>query len=291
MDKQKRVLDRMATGRSPAPNRDRHRDSSFILKGILRSKQGNHPMSGRKTGPEGKRKRYYGVSKAINTPKKGSVLAKLIPAEPIEKTVLAVVRSILLDSPNLREMIDTEVRHQYAELQGDHADLGALHEEKRLLEKTLCDTIGMLSKSGRESAAPAIRQLDGQIAEITERIAQAEYACKLLPKDIDAHVEAVVSDLKQLGASLDTPTPQLRRLLGALISRATVDLETREVDLELSLPSWASEDSLPLCLDDCSACKTTHEAQHANRLILAQKRLIWDGKSRSYSPEDVEDAA
>ncbi len=291
-DKQQEHLDRIATGRSPAPDRDRHRDSSFFLKGILRSKQGGHAMTGRKTGPKGKRRRYYGVNKAISTPAKGSPLAKLIPAEPIEEAVLTIARSILLDLPDLRERIDGEVRRQCAVRDEDRDDMAALREKKSKLETALCDTIGMLSEGGRESAEPAIRRLDAQIAEVSRRIEAAQETRAVLPDDIDAHVDAIIDDMHHLVESLDgLPVPQLRNLLATIVASLVVDLETREVELELTLPNGASQGILPLCLDGSSACKTTHEAQHADRLVLAQMRLVWDGKTRRYILDDVGDAA
>ena len=47
VEKQQQHLDRFASGRTPKPNRDRHRGSSYILKGILTSRQGGYPRSRR----------------------------------------------------------------------------------------------------------------------------------------------------------------------------------------------------------------------------------------------------
>ena len=82
--RQKTYLDGQAGGHVPKPNRDRHRNSSFFLKGILHSKQGNEPMTGIPTGRKGSKYRYYRVNRAYVAPDGDAVMRRMIPADPIE---------------------------------------------------------------------------------------------------------------------------------------------------------------------------------------------------------------
>ncbi len=84
------LVDKLAHVPRPRSDKDRHSDSDFILKGILTSKQGRHPMTGgvrRVVG--GKRVRYYSVGRGSTVPVWGSILTRLIQAEPIDRAVIA----------------------------------------------------------------------------------------------------------------------------------------------------------------------------------------------------------
>ena len=64
------------------PRKDKHVDSPFILKGILCSRQGGFPMSGRTQGPKGYETRYYHVSRAEAFPSSDKTMRRLVRAEP-----------------------------------------------------------------------------------------------------------------------------------------------------------------------------------------------------------------
>lgn len=90
------LVDQLAHVPQPRSTKDRHAESDFILKGILTSKQGGHPMTGRKSGPRKRRVRYYAVSRGSSVPVRDSVLTRMISAEPIERAVVAALREVLL---------------------------------------------------------------------------------------------------------------------------------------------------------------------------------------------------
>lgn len=108
--KQQAHLDAQANGERRKPNRDRHCNTSFFLKGILRSKQGDEPMTGTTTGKSGVPTRYYRVPRAYAYPDGDRILRRMIPAEPIEHAVIEIVRRTLLEIPDLRSRIERQVR-------------------------------------------------------------------------------------------------------------------------------------------------------------------------------------
>jgi hypothetical protein len=110
-----------AGGKPPKVNRDRHQDSPFFLKGILRSnaKHGNIEMSGRHCGgiPGQSRKyRYYALGRAFSTPGVAGSHNRLIPADALEQTVLGMVRDVLAHTGDLRERILMAVKKECEEL-------------------------------------------------------------------------------------------------------------------------------------------------------------------------------
>ncbi len=82
-------------------NRDPHTQSLYILKNILRCKETGFPMKGRLSGKKGKQVRKYGISKGAHIPRSNGPSSKRVSAEPIESSVMALVRQAVLDRPRM----------------------------------------------------------------------------------------------------------------------------------------------------------------------------------------------
>lgn len=149
--KQDEHLDSQAAGYSPKPNKDRHRDSGFVLKGILVSKQGGHPMTGRHTGRATSRRRYYAISKVFNAPTSERVLRKMLPAEPIERAVLGLLQFVLTGAPDLRQTIRKAIEREQRSVTADHADHAGLIKQRKSLERKLEFIIDELDEVGRDA--------------------------------------------------------------------------------------------------------------------------------------------
>ena len=84
-------------------------------------------MTGRITGRSPYRRRYYRVSQAYSAPRSAdAVLRKSIPAEPLEQAVLAIVQTMLLRAPDIRDRIKGKIRKQYQETVVTDIDLAEL---------------------------------------------------------------------------------------------------------------------------------------------------------------------
>ena len=88
-------------------------------------------------------------------------------------------------------------------------------------------------------------------------------------------VDAVESHLAHLADQLqNAPPAQLKDLLASLISRLTVNLETKDVEAYLTIPPWSSlNGDKPLCLGPSSRSSTeseTHAAEHAIARIIGE---------------------
>jgi len=288
-----RHLDEMADGHEPIVNKDRHRDSEYLLKGILMSKQGLHPMTGRLGGRKPNRIRYYSVSRAFNTPKtENAILKKMVPAEPLEKMVLAILQTMLLRAPDLRERVKDAIRNHGREAQVDHGDVAKLKEEREAVRRKLEFAIDELDEIGRDAVKARVKRWQAQLRSLDSRVDRYQPVGNLNKKDVDFATDAVIQRIVQFGETMDElPVPATRRLLEAVVHRAVVDLETRNVELELRLPSWLMEGSKPMCLDTTFACQTDIEAHRENEVRLMKMQIRWLSSCRDFVGYDFADAA
>ena len=104
-----RHLERIGAVVPSKPNRDKHRSSEYILKGLLRAKQGNLPMTGRRTGKVASKVRYYAVSRATSVPRSRSIQNRMIQAQPLECAVINCLREVLPAKPDLTRAIQRAV--------------------------------------------------------------------------------------------------------------------------------------------------------------------------------------
>ena len=282
--RQQRRLANQALGHLPKPDRDRHRNSSYVLKGILRSKQGNHPMTGRTQGLARGRVRYYGISRAYDAPDGNKLLRKLVPAEPVEQAVIEAVRATLLAMPNLRERVEHQVRAANAKRAQENEHLAEDLDERESIRRKLELIVDGFDNSMKDAIKEKLETLKRQLHAVDGRIAQSaavpitdESAIQELVDRSVARIESLDKEISE--ASLAT----LPRLLQAMIRSLVVDLETREVTIEIDLPPFADGN---VCLVNSPACKTGNEAHHASSCVLARFRLKWNRASRCYdSPQ------
>ena len=275
-------LANQAGGRKAGVNRDRHRNRAFILKGILTAKQSGLPMSGRTTGSGKYKTRYYAVTRAFNAPNGDRLLGRFIPAEPLERTVIDLLGQVLMQAPEMRSIIEAELRHRRAETMKDAEDLKQLAGRRDELGQMMGFVIGNLGQLGKELAAEKVRQIEAEAALLDQRIAKATAAAPHSAA-IERQVETVIESMGRIEQSLDQLAPEpLRRLLQLLVPKLQVDLETRAVEIEIALPSWAAIDesamAQALCLDGKSPWRSANEAQRADALRLAEFRC--DSASR-----------
>jgi hypothetical protein len=288
-----RRLNAMGAGRTPKFSTDRHGDSRYILKHILRSKQGGHAMTGRTLGPRGRRKRYYAIQRAYHVPQGDKTLRRLVPAEPIEQAVLTVVRDMLAAAPDLRDQVRRAVNRQLKTVAQDTAELTSLQRQRDELREQLEFVIDTLGTIGKEAARRKIEQLEAQLKGLNERIAKATSVGKIA--DADEQVEAIVARLAKLHDLMDgLPPAALRQLLSAMIYRLEVDLEMRTVELEVALLSWtdaSKNTSSTLCLDGKRPWPLANEAQHGTVVLSVAFGCDWSGKRKCFECRRLQRAA
>jgi len=253
---------------------DKHVDSGFILKGILQSKQGSHRMCGRTQGSKAKPYRYYHISTASRIPTSDRTMRRLVLADPIERAVLSAVRETLLQADDLRPRIESAVREQLSVIERDGSDLKDLLNQKERIAAQIEFVIDELGAIGKDAARSKIHQLEAQLATINERIAKASLSNAGAKVDVVMVVDQIMKRIADMGRKLDNlPSHGIRSLLSILIARLDVDMETRQIELELAMPNWAAFDEKAfekrMGLDPTLLQTSTVEAQSLSATILA----------------------
>ncbi len=278
--KQSARLEALATGTAAHRNRDRHRDSSYFLKGILTTKQGEHPMTGRTTGKTGHRKRYYAVSRAFTCPSKDNLLRTLIPAEPIERVVVSVLQEALTNCGRVHELVGKLAERELRARRSPASDLTELHQEKTAIERKLAFALDELDSDGRNAVRAKVQQMQARLKEINAEIRRRSHDRQRI-ENPDEIADAICGTLSELAGQVPSlPRAALRNLLQVFVAKLEVDLKTRQVEVVFALPEWVTADTERLCLVGNSACKTTNEAQPV--LVIARYRITWNRRLRSY---------
>lgn len=246
-------------------SRDRHVDSPYILKGIARSNQGSHPLTGRTLGRKGNKTRYYAVHRGFTVPKFEKTLRRLIPAESLERAVIGAAEKFLAAAPDLRPRLLKMIDQQRRAAKSDTADSKKLEAERKNVAAQIELVIESLGQLGREAAKSKLQELEVRLAHVTNRLERASKASPVIDADPAAIADQIIERLAHLGQSMKSlPVPSLRAVLCTLISKLEVDLETRAVVIEFALPQGAV-----MCLEDRFARKSGHQAHYYFTLKLA----------------------
>lgn len=267
------------------PGGDRHTDSPYVLKGLLRTKEGGYPMTGNAKGPGKYRRRYYGATRGHSAPKTGSSMKRLIPAEPLEQAILSIVKDVLLDSPALKVRIEQHIHQEQEALSCNRQNVDLLIVEQQNLIEQVRD--GMkLGPSSRKLMQQDFERWENRLQVLEQQIAAAEETspsrtvdtAKLTAKAVE-RLAAMANDMGKM------PTAAVRQILASIVSSLTVDLETREVEMELTLAegiSLAAKRELGLV----STKSSTHgnQAQWLRGLKIADIRCESEQTARNKTP-------
>ena len=286
-----RHLDAQAAGHSPKPNKDRHTQSEFFLKGVLTSRQGGYSLTGRRTGTKSSPKRYYGITKSRARTATDATLRKLVPAEPIERVILGILQMLLSRKTDLERDVRAAVARVTRRQTAPGHATDELVKERDTARRKITFALETLDDAGKDAARELIERLQARIRTIDAEIQQRTNTCAA-PLDADETVARVTRIFSDMGEHLDElPRPTLRRVVAAFIPRAVVDLETRNVEIEIRLPEWALGLDEALCLDTTFPWKCGNEAHADSDYMILSSRLVWLQESRSYGVIDFASAA
>ncbi len=268
-----RYLDSIADGKSPHPQRDRHLQSQYLLKRILHSKQGHHPMTGRQSGKKGHTHQYYAVSRAQSVPKSDNLLRHRIPAEPLEQAVMEILRATLLNKPDLMEGLKQILANEQKQ-QPERQNVEQYRKEMKRFRNQLALLADDVNVENEDDAlSRKVAEIKRKISDMEQRVKYAQTDPQQPRSDPKVSIEKLANDLQEFGQKLDPmDIPGIAKLLELLVERMEVDLETREVEIVFALPSWmaqACKSSPQVGLDALSVYKPLIETHPENSVILA----------------------
>ncbi len=178
-------------------------------------------------------------------------------------------------------MIEPEVR-ELAAVQ-HQAYLDDLVKERETIRNKLKLILDRFDPEMRDLIDDEITVLKTQLRSVNERISRCESVEPTDDKAISETVDQTVTAIHDLATTLTDAAPTtLRSLLNLLVSRLVVDLETRDVELEISLPSTVNAGKLRMCLVGGLACKSYNETHQPDTMAIAVYRLTWDRRRRVF---------
>jgi hypothetical protein len=229
------------------PNRSPHKPSAhpaseYLLSDRLRAVQDGGLLVGTLSGPPNNKTPYYRHRKSKRGRRKGSVFNHLIPAKPLHDAIVVLLGEVLLDVPDLKAQLTRHLNDQRAAALQDQPDVAELEAERDELRQQIQVTMQLLTGAALEDARGELKRLGDRRNAIEARLA----ACRSDHKQDMRPVETVIDDAIQTLAEdshrlLTLPIEPLRGLVNRLIADATVDMETKAVELKLTLPTWALE--------------------------------------------------
>lgn len=219
---------------------DRHYKSDYILKGILTTKQENLPMTGLPSKGNGRLYRYYSLHRVINSPKDNDMFKTRLPAGEAEHHVLSALATVLQCPTTIGAGIRSYVQRRLRETNYSERTMNELAARKQQALDEYETIFEVFGKHGREAMKARAAQLEARIDDITKQI---EAMGKPLPFRPDQVEQIINSVTKQCGSFVgllgERSSAALRRLLQLFVSKMTFDVVTKEVEIEIGLPSWA----------------------------------------------------
>jgi hypothetical protein len=256
-------------------SKDRHRQSTFILKDILRSRQGGHRLTGRIGGKRGQ-VRYYQISRARYSPRSDHPLKAYIPAEPLEHAILAVLREAMANRPDVRGAVERALKKRAAQQDQGSTDRASLEKELNRRQRQIATAIDSLT--GDDAADRPIQERMARYRQDVSRLTTALRATPLPPVEIDPdsianRIAAEMADLSENFFQDDLET--VRQIVGLLVGRMEVDLRTKDVEIDLHIPDWLAASlsrQSAMGLDAVLASKRCNETHSSEGVKIATYR-------------------
>ncbi len=277
-----------ASRRGLGLQRDKHSKSSFILKDVLRLKLDGHLMNGsvaNQTKYNQKVYRYYKPHKFGSVSKQGTIYNCLLPAQPIEGFVLDLLARLFRAAPELRPQIVEFVKQQQALLLDAKTKLNDLERQRASLMKKISAFLDVADFD--DVMVQKVADMRARLRDLDIKIGVAKE--KAPDGDVEAIAESVLASLRQMSDAMSAASPMtLRKMISVLVTRMEADPQTREVWLEMALPSWAVDKVGRIgvnkfCLGSGCLPSTDPEAKNQlsadaesrpNQLLFAKAHLI-----------------
>lgn len=257
----------------PKRSKSKHKTSEYLLSGLLVAKQDGDALVGVLCGRVGHKVRYYRHKRGRRGYRKNSVFNRMFPAESLEKAVMDVVQNMLNDLPSLREQILKFVTEE--SIVTDNASrLEELRNRREQLRKRTELIVSTLDDETLADARPELERLRIERRSLDEQIAAKHAAAQVRTIDPNELTDRIVAQLSELSNCIKTmPTFALRQLLGSLVEKVVADMESKEVEIFLALPSscvFSQENaSDAMRLVGTTASSTSHETHRHHFIALA----------------------
>lgn len=235
-----RLWERRGDPDRPKQSKSKHRASDYLLSNLFFAKQDGGSLVGVLCGRVGHRLRYYRHRRGRRGYRKGSIYNRMFLADPLEEAVVELMAEILRDLPQLREQVIEAVAAQSTGLADGGAQLDDLRKRRVQLRKRTELIVSTLDEETLTDARAELERLGAERRGLDQQIAVAEAVEQTRAVNPNEVADRVVARLAELPADLKTmPTFQLRQVIATFVERVGGDMETKDVEVALTLPAWA----------------------------------------------------
>jgi hypothetical protein len=229
--------------------KNKHNASDYLLSGLFSAKQDGGPLIGVLCGRKNKRSRYYRHRKGRTGYRKGSIFNGMFCATPLEEAILRLLGEVLADLPNLRQQILDNIERESATMRIDESQIEQLKERRQQVRKRVELIFSTFDEKTLADGRSVINQLRAEGDNLDAQIAAALTQLQVSNVNPNEMADEVVAELTDMANNFATmPKFALRKLLETFVEKAVGDMETKDVELALTFPTWAflhkSDDSV-----------------------------------------------
>jgi hypothetical protein len=196
----------------------------------------------------------------------------MVAAEPLENAILGVVKQVLLDIPNLRKHVEGAHQKFFLGVDLDRNQIAPLIAEQEALKAKLEDAFSMGAAS-RRLMKDKMEQWEARLLVLEDRIRQVQGNAEAPTVDMDAFITTAIKRLATAAETLQSASPSMvRSMLSSLVTKLEVDLETKAVEMEITLPEGVNlrnNAKNPLCVVEPRLWPFRNETQWTNGLKIA----------------------
>lgn len=231
----KKIFDEYHLPKKPAPLGicNRYPRTRYFLRGLMLERTYQRHLVGRVTSGTHEN-RYYHLSHNTVFCKRGEVGRRTIPAEPLERAVLEILRHLFGGLGQARCMVDKYVTKVLAERpeQLDRQRLELELKEVKSRMRLIYTTASMDQTADLLDILKALRAREEEIGRQLTLV-----PLQVVAEEAGAMTEKIHGALCSLDAGMDERCyERLRHLLRNILRNFTVDLGTREASFEVVLP-------------------------------------------------------
>ena len=228
----------------PTRSTNKHRDSPYLLTGLLVDSEHGEPLAGILCGRVGKKVCKYRHQRCRRGYGKGSPWNNYIRAAELENAVLDIVFEIVADVPSLRQRI-LDVMAELPSPTASRDQLEQLQTERTRLGESVRRIISNMTDDDRADMQPELDRLRSRRRELDAQIEKISGELEHAGEDPQAVADAVLRRLQDIPTATDAlDVAAKRNLLKAFVERVEVDMATRNAEVFFRLPPWAADSAL-----------------------------------------------
>jgi hypothetical protein len=169
------------------------------------------------------------------------VFSKLIPAKPLHNALCGAMAEAMMDTPDLRAKLTQFVEANRVEMLKDQPEVPQLENERDEVKQQISTIVRCLTGTALADAQEELQRLGARRNAIESKLQALKGRQTRDTRPVDVVVEEAIKVLEHdRRRLLSLPIEPLRNLVDAMLIDAAVDMESKNVELTIALPVWAT---------------------------------------------------